>query len=96
MPVCTQDHVTATAPIAAIGPTFRHEFLPSKTGTPAPAFSRLCKNLYPIDEHGGFKLPSARTRVIRAKSTGPTALPPTVLRVPLLVLTIPTDNTDET
>src|SRR5207248_3117812 len=95
MPVRTQDHLTATAAIAAIGPAFRHEFLPSKTGTPAPAFSRLCENLYPIDEHSGFKLPSARTHVIRAKSTGPMALPHTVLRVPLTSLRFTKDDNNE-
>src|SRR5215467_6069108 len=64
VPVRTQDHVPATAAIAAIRPAFRHEFLPSKTGAPAPAFSGLCKNSYPIDEHESALVTSLKVDVV--------------------------------
>src|SRR6185437_3603492 len=53
--VCPKDHVTTASAIAAVRPAFRHKFFSSKTDGPAPALSSLCKNFYPIDEHGAFK-----------------------------------------
>src|SRR5947207_3621369 len=70
VPVRSQNHVTTTPSIAAVWPAFRHKFFSPKTDAPAPPFSRLRKNFYPIDEHDGFKLPSARTRVIPERSRG--------------------------
>src|SRR5215467_1600528 len=64
VPVRTQDHVTATAAIAAIGPAFRHEFLPSKAGAPTPPFSSLCKNFHPIDEHGSALVTSLTVQAV--------------------------------
>jgi hypothetical protein len=64
MSIRQQDHVTATSSISAVRPAFRHKFLPSKTDAPAPTFSRLYKNLYPIDKHGGFNVPFPVTYVI--------------------------------
>jgi hypothetical protein len=51
MSICTQNHVAATAAVAAIRSTFRHEFLPPKTHATSPAVSGLRKNLDPIDKH---------------------------------------------
>src|SRR5438045_3785419 len=70
VPIRPQDHVTTTPAIAAVWPALRHKFFSPKTDAPAPAFSRLRKNFYPIDEHDGFKLPSARTRVIPSEVEG--------------------------
>jgi hypothetical protein len=51
VPICPQDHITTTPPIAAVWTAFRHELLSSKTDTPASAVARLRKNFHPIDEH---------------------------------------------
>ncbi len=64
MSVRPQNHVAPASAIAAIRAPFRHKFLAPKTDGSAAAVSCLCKNFDPIDEHGGFKLPSAQTRVI--------------------------------
>jgi hypothetical protein len=64
VPVRAQNYVTAAPTIATVRAAFGHKFFSSKTNGPASAISRLRKNLYPIDEHGEFKLPSPRTRVI--------------------------------
>ena len=56
VPVRPQDHVTTPPTIAAVRPAFRHKFFTSETDAPAPACSRLCKNFYPIDEHGSAAL----------------------------------------
>src|SRR4029077_155694 len=71
VPVRPQDYVTTTPAIAAVRPAFRHKFFSAKTDRPAPAFSCLHKNFYPINEHGGFKLPSAGTRVIPSEVEEP-------------------------
>src|SRR6266566_4764306 len=52
MPVRLQNHVAAASAISAVGPAFRHKFLPPKTDGAAPALSRLCKSFDPIDKHG--------------------------------------------
>src|SRR5262245_1162945 len=64
VPVCPQDHVTTPPAIAPVRAAFRHKFFSSKTNASAPAASRLCKNFYPIDEHGGSKLALPATPVI--------------------------------
>jgi hypothetical protein len=56
VPVRPQNYITTTPAIAAVRAAFWHKFLSSKTDTPAPAASRLRKNFYPIDEHGGSTL----------------------------------------
>ena len=68
MSIRPQDHITAAPAISAVRPAFRHKFFPSETDAPAPAFSRLRKNLYPIDKHGAFKVPLAVTYVIPRES----------------------------
>ncbi len=70
MSVRPQNHVAPASAIAAIRAPFRHKFLAPKTDGSAAAVSCLCKNFDPIDEHGGFKLPSARTRVIPSEVEG--------------------------
>src|SRR5215475_5141611 len=52
MAVRPQNYVTTTPAISTVGPTFRHKFFSAKTDAPTSAASRLCKNFYPIDEHG--------------------------------------------
>jgi hypothetical protein len=51
MAIRAKNHIAATSAIATVRSAFGHKFLPSKTDAPASAFTGLCKNFYPIDEH---------------------------------------------
>src|SRR5436190_2098782 len=68
VPVRPQDHVTTAPTIAAVGPAFRHKFFTSETDAPAPASSRLCKNVYPIDEHGSAALHRQLRYIVEASN----------------------------